>query len=84
MSDLPNSRQLKPATCQPPVSWYFDEEVFAQEKKRLFEGQAAPLHLRYELLQLGERLLETGLLRGLGHLETLAEAPAGGQTFPGV
>jgi phenylpropionate dioxygenase-like ring-hydroxylating dioxygenase large terminal subunit len=40
MSDVSNFRLLKPATCQLPVSWYFAAEVFAQEKKRLFDAGA--------------------------------------------
>ena len=37
MSDLASSRQLRPAGCQPPVSWYFDPAMFALEKKLLFD-----------------------------------------------
>ena len=40
MSDLPRLRQLKPATCQLPVAWYFDPEIFAAEKKLLFDAGA--------------------------------------------
>jgi phenylpropionate dioxygenase-like ring-hydroxylating dioxygenase large terminal subunit len=40
MSDLPNQRQLKRADCQLPVAWYFDGEVFAEEKARLFDAGA--------------------------------------------
>ena len=40
MSNLPGPRQLKRADCQPPMSWYFDEAVFAQEKARLFDPGA--------------------------------------------
>ncbi len=40
MSDLPGPRQLKRADCQPPMAWYFDEAVFAQEKARLFDPGA--------------------------------------------
>jgi len=40
MSDFSSSRQLKPAACQLPMSWYFDPEVFAQETKLLFDAGA--------------------------------------------
>jgi phenylpropionate dioxygenase-like ring-hydroxylating dioxygenase large terminal subunit len=40
MSDVSGSRHLKPASCQLPVSWYFDPEVFAREKKLLFDAGA--------------------------------------------
>jgi phenylpropionate dioxygenase-like ring-hydroxylating dioxygenase large terminal subunit len=40
MSDVSRSPLLKPAACQLPVSWYFDPEIFAQEKKRLFDAGA--------------------------------------------
>jgi phenylpropionate dioxygenase-like ring-hydroxylating dioxygenase large terminal subunit len=47
MSDLLGARQLKPATSQLPVSWYFDGAVFAEEKK-LFE--AGPNYVGHELM----------------------------------
>src|SRR3954470_2316679 len=40
MSDLARWRQIKPATPQLPVSWYFDAEIFALEKKLLFDAGA--------------------------------------------
>jgi choline monooxygenase len=40
MSDVSSSRHLKPASCQLPVSWYFDPEVLAREKQKLFEAGA--------------------------------------------
>jgi len=48
MSDLLSARQLKPADCQLPVSWYFDEEIFAREMQRLFE--AGPNYVGHELM----------------------------------
>ena len=38
MSDLATSRQLARARCQLPVSWYFDPEILALEKKLLFDA----------------------------------------------
>jgi len=38
MSHIESSAQVRPAKCQLPVSWYFDPEVFAREKKLLFDA----------------------------------------------
>ncbi len=40
MSTLVSPSQLEPASCQLPVSWYFDPEIFALERKLLFEAGA--------------------------------------------
>jgi phenylpropionate dioxygenase-like ring-hydroxylating dioxygenase large terminal subunit len=40
MSDVSSSHLLRPAACQLPVSWYFDPEIFAQERKLLFDAGA--------------------------------------------
>src|SRR4051812_10510931 len=40
MSDLARWRQIRPASAQLPVSWYFDPEIFALEKKLLFDAGA--------------------------------------------
>src|SRR6187549_3300405 len=40
MSDLARWRQIRPASPQLPVSWYFDPEIFALEKKLLFDAGA--------------------------------------------
>ena len=40
MSDVSSSRHLRPASCQLPVSWYFDPEVLARERKQLFDAGA--------------------------------------------
>ena len=40
MAELGTLRQLTPAQCQLPVSWYFDPQIFELEKKRLFEPGA--------------------------------------------
>ena len=40
MSDLARWRQVRPASPQLPVSWYFDPEIFALEKKLLFDAGA--------------------------------------------
>jgi len=47
MSDLQNTRQLKPATCQLPVAWYFDPAVFEAERKALFD--TGPAYVGHEL-----------------------------------
>ena len=43
-----SSRELRPASCQLPVSWYFDPEIFEHEKKLLF--QAGPNYVGHELM----------------------------------
>ena len=48
MSDLVNARRLQPASCQLPVSWYFDPAVFAEEKARLFDP--GPNYIGHELM----------------------------------
>jgi choline monooxygenase len=40
MSEIASLAQVRPANCQLPVSWYFDEEIFAREKKMLFDAGA--------------------------------------------
>ena len=40
MSDLARWRQVRPASPQLPVSWYFDPQIFALEKKLLFDAGA--------------------------------------------
>ena len=40
MSNVASLRELKPARPQLPVSWYFDPEIFALEKKLLFDAGA--------------------------------------------
>ncbi len=48
MSDFATSRQLAPARCQLPISWYFDPEIFALEKKLVFD--AGPQYVGHELM----------------------------------
>ena len=48
MSDVASLRRLKPANAQLPVGWYFDQEVFALEKKLLFD--AGPNYVGHELM----------------------------------
>ena len=38
MSDVASLPRLRPANCQLPVSWYFAPEIFAREKKLLFDA----------------------------------------------
>ena len=48
MSDLATPGQLAPARCQLPISWYFDPEIFALEKKLVFD--AGPQYAGHELM----------------------------------
>ena len=38
MSNVARLRELSPARCHLPVTWYFDPDVFALEKKLLFDA----------------------------------------------
>ena len=38
MSHIESLTQVRPANCQLPMSWYFDPEIFAREKKLLFDA----------------------------------------------
>src|SRR5438105_6711184 len=40
MADISSLRQIRPASPQLPVSWYFDPQIFEQEKKLLFDAGA--------------------------------------------
>src|SRR6185295_12707439 len=48
MSDLARWRQIRPASPQLPVSWYVEPEIFALEKKLLFD--AGPNYVGHELM----------------------------------
>jgi choline monooxygenase len=47
MSQIASLAQVRPASCQLPVAWYFDPETFAREK-RLFEADAG--YVGHELM----------------------------------
>src|SRR5947207_7267705 len=40
MSNIARLRELRPARCQLPASWYFDPAIFELEKKLLFAAGA--------------------------------------------
>jgi choline monooxygenase len=40
MSNIASPAQVRPANSQLPMSWYFDPEIFAREKKMLFDAGA--------------------------------------------
>ena len=42
------SPHLRPASCQLPVSWYFDPDIFAREQKLLFA--AGSNYIGHELM----------------------------------
>ncbi len=48
MADLGNHSRLVPAVSQLPVDWYFDEQVFAQEKTLIFD--AGPGYVGHQLM----------------------------------
>ena len=48
MAEISTLRQVAPASCHLPVSWYFDPEIFALEKRLLFD--AGPNYVGHELM----------------------------------
>ena len=48
MSDIASPGRLKPSSAQLPVSWYLDPEIFALEKKLLFD--AGPNYVGHDLM----------------------------------
>ncbi|HWD21965.1 MAG TPA: aromatic ring-hydroxylating dioxygenase subunit alpha [Burkholderiales bacterium] len=48
MADVARLAQVSPASCQLPMSWYFDPAIFEREKKLLFE--AGPNYVGHELM----------------------------------
>jgi choline monooxygenase len=48
MSELASSLALQPSAAQLPVSWYFDQLVFEQEQRLLFDG--GPHYIGHELM----------------------------------
>jgi choline monooxygenase len=48
MADISSLRAVRPASCQLPVAWYFDQKIFEQEKKLLFD--AGPKYVGHELM----------------------------------
>src|SRR2546423_3040839 len=54
MADISSLRQLRGASPELPVSWYFDPAIFAEEKRLLFD--AGPNYIGHELMvpQLGD------------------------------
>src|SRR6185503_2758064 len=48
MSDISTARQVRPASCHLPVSWYFDPAIFELEKRLLFD--AGPGYVGHELM----------------------------------
>src|SRR5574338_362489 len=48
MADVSTLRQVTPASCHLPVSWYFDPAIFELEKRLLFD--AGPNYIGHELM----------------------------------
>src|SRR5258706_15893600 len=73
MADISTLRRVKPASPHLPVSWYFDPEIFAREKKLLFD--AGSNYGGHELM-----VPEGGdyrTLRWLDHAKMLVRNPEG-------
>ena len=48
MSEVGSRTRLSPGASQLPVAWYFDEKLFEQEKKLIFD--AGPGYVGHELM----------------------------------
>ena len=73
MMKLASVQELTPATAQLPVSWYFDPDLFARERRALFD--AGPGYVGHQLM-----VPETGDYRVLdwrGNGQALVRNPAG-------
>ncbi|MGE0876097.1 MAG: aromatic ring-hydroxylating dioxygenase subunit alpha [Burkholderiales bacterium] len=80
MSDIASLHQLRPSTCQLPASWYFDADVFAQEKKLLFDAGAN--YVGHELMvpQVGDWYT----LAWMDHAKTLVRNASGVELLSNV
>src|SRR5215510_6089455 len=64
MTEPPHPRHLRASAPQLPVAWYFDPEILAREKARLFD--AGPQYVGHELM-----------VPNVGDFQTLAWAQHG-------
>ena len=80
MSDVATTRQLAPARCQLPISWYFDAEIFALEKKLLFD--AGPQYVGHELMV--PRIGDYQTLAWMDHTKLLVRNESGVELLSNV
>jgi len=80
MSDVASRQLLAPARCQLPVSWYFDPEIFALEKRLLFD--AGPGYAGHELLVPNQGDYAT--LDAFGHARMMVRSDSGAQLLANV
>ena len=73
MSDIAIKGQLAPAVSQFPVEWYFDEKIFALEKKLIFD--AGPGYVGHELMV--PNVNDYRSLEWLDHAKLLVNQPDG-------
>jgi choline monooxygenase len=73
MSDIAIKGQLAPAVSQFPVEWYFDEKIFALEKKLIFD--AGPGYVGHELMVPGVNDYRS--TEWLDHAKLLVRQPDG-------
>ena len=73
MSDIAIKGQLAPAVSQFPVEWYFDEKIFALEKKLIFD--AGPGYVGHELMV--PNVNDYRSLEWLDHAQLLVHQPDG-------
>ena len=95
MSDVATLSRLAPAVSQLPVDWYFDEKVFALEKKLLFDAGSGyvghqlmvPETGNYRSLEWkdhGQMLLNGGTYNGVQILRPATVKFLGGHTLSAV
>jgi len=80
MSNLIAPRQLTPAKCQLPVSWYFDPEIFALEREILFDAGAN--YVGHELMVPAAGDYQT--LQWMDHARVLVRHDAGVELLSNV
>ena len=80
MSDIASLGRLKPSSAQLPVSWYLDPEIFALEKKLLFDG--GPNYVGHELMVTNVGDYQT--LAWMDHAKVLVRNPSGVELLSNV
>src|SRR5689334_2197539 len=80
MSNVARLRELKPAHCQLPVSWYHDPAIFELEKKLLFD--AGSNYMGHELMV--PNVGDYHTLGWMDHARMLVRNPAGVELLSNV
>jgi len=80
MSDIASALQLKQSNSQLPVSWYFDQNIYELEQKRLFEP--GPAYVGHELMV--PRVGDYQSLESTHHAQLLVRNAAGVELLSNV